>query len=445
MKKRLFGLCCAVLLALGACLPAGAEREIPQCLRFKQKITTTKMRNNRNSFVTVPETALPEVDREIAEAVDRLYAAAEPFLAEEGAMPSFQDRIDAGPYITRVGDRWMSFLTMGRVTHGIEQVFVAFEACVYNMETGERVTLESVIDAEKGGWEFLSAEVRRQLDAHFPQLEADSEALDALCTPEALKDAAFTLSPGHITLHWHAHDLYPDAPEGLLRVTIYYPELKPYMTETAIAETDCTGYPLAALTYDDGPGRGSSDALMNQLRLYGAEATFFTIGERMHLFPCVLHREYDAGYSVQSHNWIHDVKAFPKPEKLAEWIRRTDEELSSIIGIGPTLLRPPGGNEVSFMKAGASQPLIHWSSISGDADTATMENVEAVARRVSGCRDGDIILCHDINGMAGSFAASYLPRLTDKRGFLLVTVEDLCVLRGVELLPTKVYTNCPPE
>ena len=74
-----------------------------------------------------------------------------------------------------------------------------------------------------------------------------------------------------------------------------------------------------------------------------------------------------------------------------------------------------------------------------------MENVEAVARRVSGCRDGDIILCHDINGMAGSFAASYLPRLTDKRGFLLVTVEDLCVLRGVELLPTKVYTNCPPE
>ena len=76
MKKRLFVLCCAVLLALGACLPAGAEREIPPCLRFRQKMTTTKMRNNRNSFVTVPETALPEVDREIAEAVNRLYAAA---------------------------------------------------------------------------------------------------------------------------------------------------------------------------------------------------------------------------------------------------------------------------------------------------------------------------------------------------------------------------------
>lgn len=444
MKKRLLVLCCAVLLALGACLPAGAEREIPQCLRFRQKMTTTKMRNNRNSFVTVPETALPEVDSEIAGIVDRLYAAAEPYLADEG-VASFQDRIDAGPYITRVGDRWMSFLTVGRVTHGIEQVFVAFDARVYNMETGERVTLDRIIDAEKGGWEYLSAEVSRQLDAHFPLLKADEAALDALCAPEALKNAAFTLSPGHITLHWHAHDLYPDAPEGLLRVTIYYPDLKPFMTETAITETDCTGYPLAALTYDDGPGRGSSDALMNQLRLYGAEATFFNVGERMHLFPGVLHREYDAGYSVQSHNWIHDTKARPKPEQLAEWIRRSDEELSSIIGIGPTLLRPPGGNEGSFIKAGASMPLIHWSSVSGDMDASMMENSSAVAQRVIRCHDGDIILCHDMSSRADSYALIYLPRLTEKRGFLLVTVEDLCVLRGVELLPGQVYTNCPPE
>ena len=73
-----------------------------------------------------------------------------------------------------------------------------------------------------------------------------------------------------------------------------------------------------------------------------------------------------------------------------------------------------------------------------------MENIEGVAHRVFGCRDGDIILCHDINGLASSYADAYLPRLVNKRGFLLVTVEDLCVLRGVELLPAQVYTNCPP-
>ena len=444
MKKKLLAFCCAALLVLCAGVPAGAEREIPQCLRFTQKMTTTKMQGNRIAFVTYPQTALPEVDREIAAKVDELYAAAEPYLAEEKAMPSFQDRIDAGPYITRVGDRWMSFLTIARVTHRTEQVFVAFDARVYNMETGERVTLGSIIDGEKGGWEFLSAEVRRQLSAHFPLLEADPQRLDVLCAKEALENAAFTLSPGHITLHWHAHDLYPDAPEGLLRVTIYYPDLKPYMTETAIRETDCTGYPLAALTYDDGPGRGTSDALMNQLRLYGAEATFFTIGERLQLFPCVLHREYDAGYSVQSHNWVHDVNAFPKPAQLEEWIRRMDETLSSIIGIGPTLLRPPGGNEVSFAKAECPLPLIHWSRISGDADTSTLEDSDQVALRVFSCRDGDIILCHDISDRAPTYASMYLPRLANKRGFLLVTVEDLCVLRGVELLPAQVYTNCPP-
>ena len=74
-----------------------------------------------------------------------------------------------------------------------------------------------------------------------------------------------------------------------------------------------------------------------------------------------------------------------------------------------------------------------------------MEDIEGVAHRVFGCRDGDIILCHDINNRAPAYASTYLPRLTEKRGFLLVTVEDLCVLRGVELLPGQVYTNCPPE
>lgn len=445
MRKKLSAFCCAVLLALCACAPAGAAREIPQCLAFTQKMTTTKLKNNRIRFMTLPATALPEVDREIAGIAGELEAAAEPFLAEEGAMSGFQDRLDVGPYITRVGDRWMSFLTAARVTHGREQVFAAFDARVYNMETGEKVRMGDIIDAEKGGWEFLSGEVRKQLDAHFPLLEADGEALDSLCAREALENAAFTLSPGHITLHWHAHALYPDAPEGFLRVTIYYPDLKPYMTESALRETDCTGYALAALTYDDGPGRGTSDALMNQLRLYGAEATFFTIGEQMRMYPCVLHREYDAGYSVQSHNWVHDVKAYPKPQQLAEWTRRSEETLSSIIGIGPTLLRPPGGNETSFIHAGVTMPLIHWSVISGDADASTVDDVEGVAHRVFGCRDGDIILCHDINDFAGAYAASYLPRLTNKRGFLLVTVEDLCVLRGVELLPAQVYTHCPPQ
>ena len=72
MKTKLLAFCCAALLVLCAGVPAGAEREIPQCLRFVQKMTTTKMQGNRIAFVTYPQTALPEVDREIARYEQRI-------------------------------------------------------------------------------------------------------------------------------------------------------------------------------------------------------------------------------------------------------------------------------------------------------------------------------------------------------------------------------------
>ena len=441
--KRIPAVIVAVILALCACGPAGAEREIPQCLRFKQKMTVTKLSRNRVRYITLPTTALQEVDREIAETTDRLYAEAEPHLASKGVSSRQPDWIDVGTYITRTGDRWMSFLTISRVTRGTEQVYADFDTRVYNMETGDRVPISRVIDAEKGGWEFLASEVRKQISAHFPRMEADEQALDSLCARDALENAAFTLSPGHMTLRYHARDVYPEAPEGFLRADIYYPDLKPYMTEEAVRETDCTGYMLAALTYDDGPAGKTSDAVMNQLRIYGAEATFFAVGERMHEFPRVLHREYDAGFSVQSHNWVHDIYAVPTREQLAEWIRLTDEELSSIIGVGPGLMRSPGGNEVNYINAGVTLPMIHWSEVSGDSVVSRKQDVYGVARHVGNSRNGDIVLCHDFNGKAGEYARNYLPML-EKRDFLLVTVEDLCVLRGITLRPADVLMDGYP-
>lgn len=443
--KRLTALAAALIL-LALCLPlsALAEREIPECLRFKQKMTVTHLGRDRDRYVVYPTTALPQVDSEIAGVVDRLLAEASVCLPRKGVASNLASRLDAGPYITRVGDRWMSFLTIGRVAHGHQQLFTAFDARVYNMETGERVTLADVIDAEKGGWEFLSAETRRRLDAHFPALTADPAVLDALCGPEALAERGFTLSPGHLSLHFHAHELYPDAPEGLLRVDIYYPDLKPYMTETALRETDCSGYKLAALTYDDGPVWGTSERLMNQLRLYGAQATFFMVGIKIDGRPNVLHRAYDAGYSVQSHNWVHTFDE-TTPENVALWTQKMDECMSAIIGVGPVMMRAPGGYQTNFIKAGSTLPMIHWSLISGDAskDASVYGNVDYISTHVGLARDGDIILCHDLNEKANLFAAGYLPRL-EKRNFLLVTVQDLCVLRGVPLEAGREYDCCPP-
>ena len=139
-------LLCAFILAVflfPGC--AAGERAIPDCLRFKQHMKVTHLGMNRDQYVVTPETVQPRVNEEISAVVEELRAEAEPYLAEKGAPTSFADRLDAGSTITRVGDRWMSFLSIARVTHGGKQVFAASDARVYNMETGERVYLEDIL------------------------------------------------------------------------------------------------------------------------------------------------------------------------------------------------------------------------------------------------------------------------------------------------------------
>lgn len=413
-----------------------AEKVFPDCLRFTQETETQKLENHRVVMRTYPATCRPEIDAEIADLVNALVEAGRPFLPAKGNA-RFLSRLDSGASITRVGDRWMSFLVIGRVCHEGFQLWADFDTRVYNMETGEPVTLDMVIDAEKGGWEYLSACVREQLAAHFPDLEPDPARLDALCSREALARAHFTLSPGHLSLHYPAAALYPEHDPCLMRADIYYPELRPYMTDTAVRETDCSGYALVALTYDDGPAIGATDRALDQLRLYGAQATFFVVGSRIEKAPGIINREYDAGMSVQSHNWVHSYEGITA-DTVKRWTARMNETMGRVIGRPPVIMRAPGGNEWSFISAGCTLPLIHWSVISGDITGS--DDVLAIGGKVSRAVDGDIVLMHDLDVNQGSFAAYYLPRL-EARSVMTVTLQDLFALRGVTLAPRMVVTR----
>ena len=418
------GLLALLLLCLAA--GASAERTFPDCMRFSQEMQTEPLGRNRLLLRTYPSTARPEVDAEIAALVDALAEAGKAFLPAQGGS-RVATRLDSGATVTRVGDRWMSFLVIGRVSHEGKQLWVDFDTRVYDMETGNPVTLEQVIDAGKGGWEYLAGCVREQLTAHFPALEPDPALLDALCARDALAHARFTLSPGHLSLHYPAGALYPSHDPCLMRVDVYYPALQPYMTDAALAETDCTGYTLIALTYDDGPAAGPSDRLLDQLRLYGGQATFFVVGSRVDGDSGVVRREYDAGMSIQSHNWVHRYSGFSAAD-MAAWEAKTREALERVIGVPPAMMRCPGGNEEIYFYASCTLPMIHWS-VTAEASPET-DTPGTVNARVSRAADGDIVLLHDLKVNQYKYAAVYLPNLA-ARGVMLVTLPDLFVLRGL--------------
>ena len=201
--------------------------EMPPYLRFTQQTTEEAVGSGATIRRTVPATANPAVDEEIAALLDALLERSRPQL-EDGTR-SDPACLDVGAVISRSGESVLSFLAIAGVSKGRTQLSVDFDTRVYDMATGRRITLEDVFPDGSEAWALLAQAVDAQLRAAFPGYAPDEERLAALCTREALRDARFTLGAARLTLTYRADAVYPGR-GTLLHVQLYYPDIRPLMT-----------------------------------------------------------------------------------------------------------------------------------------------------------------------------------------------------------------------
>ena len=248
--KRLTALCLILLLLSGA-FPAGAERvPIPDVLRFTQ-MQMDKAYTNEKQYIlrTYPHTANETVNAELRALIDAMTDTARPFLPKKpGQIVSC---LDVGSTIFRTGSQWMSFLTIALISHEQEQTYVDFDARVYDMVSGSRLALADLFAPDSAAWDMIAQAVKEQLTDYFMTEAPDSAALEALCSRDALENAAFTLTPAKLELHYRADTLYPGK-NTLMHVKLYYSALRPLMTDLGREVTDNSKYKMIALTFDDG-------------------------------------------------------------------------------------------------------------------------------------------------------------------------------------------------
>lgn len=438
--KKLAALCLCLVCLLPCARAAERYDAIPALLQFSQKESPReKVQGDNYILRTYPVTANAQVNAEMRALIDEMTERGRPALngATDELMPAY---LDVGANIFRTGTQWMSFLTIARAACEREQVYVDFDARVYDMATGTRLTLSDLFPEDSPAWTLLMQETQAQLSAYFPAEAPDAARLSALCSREALESAAFTLTPAKLSLHFRADALYPGH-QTLMHVNVYYPAIREYMTQTARAQTDNSRYRLIALTYDDGPARSYSMNLMHALRRYGASATFFVVGTNIAKNHDVLCREHDAGHDVASHNYVHTYDDLT-PENILAWQAKFNAALLPVIGIAPRTMRAPGGHFKQFLAAGTGLPLIQWSVISGDAGSKDAGKISS--RVIGSAKDGAVVLMHDINNKVSQYSASILPAL-EKKGFLCVTVEELFSHYGIALTGDEVYYDCTAE
>lgn len=387
----------------------------------------------------IAQTVLPEVDEELAAIRRSLIDEIVPTLKAAKNKTSQNSRLDVETRYSRTGLRWLSFVIQARVTYHRGLIDQKIVTRTYDMTTGSRVTMADLFGDNEDAWILLASAVQDQITAYFPDLEPDEGLLADLCSREALEQADFSLHGMSLVLHYVASDVYPGK-HTLMEVTLFYPQIRPYMTEEAKAETDnLTYYKTCALTFDDGPSRTNTTLVLNNLMLTGSRATFFVIGNLIEKGGDLIQKEHDNGHAIGGHNWSHTDARKVSTATLRSMPGKIDKKLNKFIGIPSRYDRVPYGLYPQMIKAKVGWPLIQWSVDTYDwRGRSTSAVLGAVKKKI---HDGAIILCHDIKDKTPASAKAICEWLAEN-GYILLTVDELFAKDGVALEPDTVYFRC---
>lgn len=194
---------------------------------------------------------------------------------------------------------------------------------------------------------------------------------------------------------------------------------------------------VVALTFDDGPKNGPSEALFALLEKEEIKATFFVNGKSVKNDPDLLYRMLKSGHDIGNHTYFHKrLDVLTRAEIKAELLLN-NEALSKITKKPIKFFRAPGGRYNKDVYAAAAElklKVINWSVNPGDylMDEPVFESGEALFVRsaemiesevLRKIKPGDIILMHTGNYESIEALKTIIPALK-KQGYRFVKISE---------------------
>ncbi len=206
------------------------------------------------------------------------------------------------------------------------------------------------------------------------------------------------------------------------------------------------GGPFIAISFDDGPSEKLMPRLLDLLAARHIKATFFVVGQNAAEYPQILKRAAAEGHEIANHSWSHPDLGRMSDDAVRSQLQKTDDAISSAIGVRPVLMRPPYGSVTARQKQWIpgefGYRIILW-----DVDPLDWKRPgpRAITSRILNLtRNGSIVLAHDIH--PGTIDA--MPATFDElqaKGFQFVTVSQLLAMAQPPPLPAPRNTpNEPP-
>jgi len=147
------------------------------------------------------------------------------------------------------------------------------------------------------------------------------------------------------------------------------------------------------LTFDDGPHPVVTPFVLDQLKKYGAAATFFCIGKNVQEYPHIYRRVLMEGHRVGNHTHNHLNGWKTDDKKYLANIREAAQLIDS------NLFRPPYGRISLFQsdllrREPLNYNIIMWDVLSADFDRA-LDGERCVRNVIGHARPGSIVVFHD--------------------------------------------------
>jgi peptidoglycan/xylan/chitin deacetylase (PgdA/CDA1 family) len=174
-----------------------------------------------------------------------------------------------------------------------------------------------------------------------------------------------------------------------------------------------------ALTFDDGPHPEGTPAVLEVLREYGAQATFFLVGEQVARRASLAAEIPAAGHTVGTHCYRHRSLLRLTPGQVWSDLDRASTLIAEATGREPALYRPPYG--VLNLAALAFARSRGWTTLLWTRDGRDWErraSADSIAGRLTRrLEPGEVLLLHDADFYAapGSWRRSVaaLPRVLE--------------------------------
>ncbi|RYF85416.1 MAG: polysaccharide deacetylase family protein [Chitinophagaceae bacterium] len=147
------------------------------------------------------------------------------------------------------------------------------------------------------------------------------------------------------------------------------------------------------LSFDDGPHPEATPFVLDELKRYGATATFFCIGKNVEAYPDLYRRIIEEGHSVGNHTFNHLKGTKTIDSTYLQDILHAKQFIHS------KLFRPPYGRVSNFIVEQIKQPLydlttVMWTVLSGDFDTGITRE-QCLQNVLLNTKAGSIVVFHD--------------------------------------------------